>query len=225
MFFRWCHHCCCSKMARSCGYVFNVVKRGIWNPKHYLFFLPLKRKSQKARLWLMLTMSATNAGVTTGKTQIRNYSTTKNDCDDMQWIWLVGSDQSLWWKAVRQSQSAISQFVLEGVQVGNYRNYTVKVLLLLFHNQKTNSCNTFFWVSYRKRCIMSKLCSLAQTLIDCSGMAVCLRLIAVDLNRNCAEKGSLCKHLAIKSGCCYSPMALEEVGRPSCKEIQGCRSS
>lgn len=143
MFFRWCHHCCCSKMARSCGYVFNVVKRGIWNPKHYLFFLPLKRKSQKARLWLMLTMSAINAGVTTGKTQIRKYSTTKNDCDDMQWIWLVGNDQSLWWKAVRQSQSAISQFVLERVQIGNYRNYTVKVLLL-FHNQKTNSCNTFF---------------------------------------------------------------------------------
>lgn len=35
-------------------------------------------------------------------------------------------------------------------------------------------------------------------------MVACLRVIAVGLNRNCAEKGSLCKHQTIKSGCCYS---------------------
>lgn len=35
-------------------------------------------------------------------------------------------------------------------------------------------------------------------------MVACLRVIAVGLNRNCAEKGSLCKHQTIQSGCCYS---------------------
>lgn len=68
-------------------------KEAFWIQNIIFFSATVKSKSQKARLWLMLTMSATNAGVTTGKTQIRNYSTTKNDCDNAmnltRWQWPI----------------------------------------------------------------------------------------------------------------------------------------